>query len=86
MLAHADKEAEAEAEEPLKIGDGLNDLTTPLLASATESSSASSGYLSKILCLALVWLAFFAIQLLRGSKTTEVLLLLNYEICDSYVI
>ena len=73
LFAHADKEAEAEAEEPLKIGDRSHDLTTPLLAPVTDSSSESSGYLSKILCLALVWLAFFAIQLLRGSRNTEVL-------------
>lgn len=75
--ARADEEAEAEAEEPLgldldsKIGDESNDLTTPLLTPVRDSSEPCC-YLSKILCLALVWLAFFGIQLLRGSKTTEV--------------
>ena len=83
----ADEEAEAEAEEPLgldsKIGDESNDLTAPLLAPA-RNLSQSFCYASKILGLALVWLAFFAIQLLRGNKTNEVKLLSgNPFLCDS---
>ncbi|KAG0589973.1 hypothetical protein KC19_1G060700 [Ceratodon purpureus] len=76
LRAISDEEAEAESEEPLgldldsKIRDESNDLTAPLLTPVRESSE-SGCYLSKILSLALVWLAFFGIQLLRGSKTTE---------------
>ena len=87
-VARADEEAEAESEEPLgldldsKIRDESNDLTAPLLTPVRESSE-SGCYLSKILSLALVWLAFFGIQLLRGSKTTEVRLLsVNPFLCD----
>lgn len=65
--AYAAEEANAESEGPLES----DNLHAPLLA-PVKTPLEPSCLGSKVMCLGLVWVAFFVIQLLRGGKTTEV--------------
>ncbi|XP_024378622.1 sulfite exporter TauE/SafE family protein 5 [Physcomitrium patens] len=60
------EEANAESEGPLES----DNLHAPLLA-PVKTPLEPSCLGSKVMCLGLVWVAFFVIQLLRGGKTTE---------------